>query len=294
MGKVQQIYRETEPNEPWLNGAEQIWRYIPYQRVFSYLEGRVFIPSLERLGLNDPFEGNFPIPIAQLNSGLHARCGGKHEPVIRWIRDNLCTDIQRELIQVNIDHQDYAFKIYQQHYLAFLRKTRYAWCWFRSGIESMLMWNSYGKDGIAIKTTVGRLKSALEKSKHSFIFGEMAYRTANEQDFDSSDPTNERLLSMPYFFKRKEYSAEQEVRFVTLGPGSDLIIDLPANGWIEGFLLHPKLQPSEVQSISSVIKGRCLKSNVKDHPSCRLLKLGTGFTNCITLKLSIGKMHRIV
>src|SRR5688572_15503528 len=130
MEKVQQIYRETD--KEWLSEVTQLWRYIPYKTMFTYLRGQVFVPSVEKLGEGDPFEGNFPLPMADVNQALQDRCGAQHASVVKWIHDRLCTNAERKQIQINKPH--YPAAIYQRQYLAFLRRTRYAWCWFLSGI----------------------------------------------------------------------------------------------------------------------------------------------------------------
>ena len=70
---------------------------------------------------------------------------------------------------------------------------------------------------------------------------------------------------MPGILKRDEYKGEQEVRFVTTGPGSDLITDLPPADWITRFRLNPKLQVSEVKAIKSIVHS--LLPNVECEPS---------------------------
>lgn len=250
--KVKQIYQKSDGE--WLHDHQQLWRYVPYKTMFLYLKGKAYIPSVEKLREQDPFEGDFPFGGTTLNQALRDRCDSQHESVIKWIHGELCTDNERKMIKINRKHGDYVFKIYQRRYLAFLRRTRYAWCWFASGIESALMWNSYGRDGVAIGTTVGKLKSALETSGHDFVFGRMAYRSARPREFDSADPKNHRLLTMPHFFKREEYKGEQEVRFVTTGPGKDLVLSLPPDKWITEFRLHPKLLANEAEAIKGVVK----------------------------------------
>ena len=115
------------------------------------------------------------------------------------------------------------------------------------------MWNSYGRDGVAVGTNVHKLKSALTKSPQEFVFGRMAYRSARPHEFDSADPINRRLLTMPHFFKRDEYKGEQEVRFVTTGPGEDLVLDLPPDEWITEIRLAPQLAKNEAEAVKSVV-----------------------------------------
>ena len=145
--QVRQIYQKGEGE--WLGDDQQLWRYIPYKTLFLYLKGKAYIPTIEKLRERDPFEGDFPFGVAALNQALRDRCGSQHESVIKWIHGQLCTDTERKMIKLNRKHGDYVFKIYQRRYLAFLRRTRYAWCWFASGIESALMWNSYGRERLS-------------------------------------------------------------------------------------------------------------------------------------------------
>lgn len=80
------------------------------------------------------------------------------------------------------------------------------WRWFQSGIESAAMWNTYGRDGVAVKTTVGKLKLALQGSGLDFAFGKMTYVQAVPRPvlgFDPDDPKHRQLLLMPHFLKRK-------------------------------------------------------------------------------------------
>jgi hypothetical protein len=277
MAKIEQIYQTDEVE--WLDDQRPLWRYISYETMFLYLKGKVFIPSIEKLREKDPFEGNFCFPTSAFNKALHDRYGGKHQAVNEWIRDKLCTDGERKQINVNKLNGDYSAKIYQRRYLEFLRKTRYAWCWFLSGIESALMWNSYGRGGVAVGTNVGKLKSAVAKSDQEFVFGQMAYRSIRQNEFDSGDPINLRLLTRSHFFKREEYKDEREVRFVTTGPGNDLILNLRPTDWISEFRLNPMLKANEAQAIKSVIKDelpnvRCERSNLLYGPAQGISNVG--------------------
>lgn len=287
MANVQQIYQGND--QEWLNDERPLWRYVPYKTMFLYLEGKVFIPTIERLRKGDPFEGNFPITIPDFNRSINDRYPEHHHQVTDWIREKLCTANEQKLIQRNDDYgyPEFKFKLYRRHYMDFLRKTRYAWCWFLSGIESALMWNSYGRDGVAVGTNVGKLKSALQKSERDFVFGKMTYRSARPYEFDSADPINTRLLTMPHFLKREEYKGEQEVRFVTTGPGNDLVLDLPPDEWITEIRLHPKLAASEAVAIKAVVQKVLAK--IKCEPSDLLKDVEQSILNEAELSRELDK-----
>ncbi len=259
MGTVRQIFSKTDAE--WLPDDKTLWRYVSRKRLFPYLKGNVFIPSIAKLREEDPFEGEFHCDIAWFNQALRDRFAQQRNSVLAWIHDKLCTESDRRLIQVNRAYTNYAAKIFQQNYLRFLRTTRFAWCWFQSGIESASMWNTYGRDGVAVRTTVRKLKLALEASGHDFAFGKMTYVEAVPPPvlgFHPDDPKHRQLLLRPEFLKRKEYGSESEVRFVTSAAGSPskpgITLNLAPEDWIDQILLSPKSSSSEEQALKDLVK----------------------------------------
>ena len=82
------------------------------------------------------------------------------------------------------------------------------------------MWSVYGNQGVAIKSTIGRIGAVFEKTGRDFIYGRMTYvdyQTGVSTEFNPEQKSDYRLLLRPFFLKRKEYESEQEVRFVTSG-----------------------------------------------------------------------------
>lgn len=80
-------------------------------------------------------------------------------------------------------------------------------CWNLGLNENKRMWNNYGKDknAVAIETTLGALKEALGPS---FLFVPVSYI----DDLEESIP---KLHSLePFFFKRKSYEWEREIRII--------------------------------------------------------------------------------
>ena len=81
-------------------------------------------------------------------------------------------------------------------------------CWHHSNEESMAMWDKYHlrNNGIAIKTTMGNLKSSLPDEPNIFI-GKVDYEVESIENQNQikmpEDPEN--LLYYPYFYKRKPY-----------------------------------------------------------------------------------------
>jgi hypothetical protein len=121
----------------------------------------VFIPSIATLRQGDPFEGLFPCKSDEFESALRERCGDQFDTVRQWVRERLWTQWEKDFIGSNPGRTDHVSSYNQNHFCEFLWKTRFAWCWFQSELESAAMWNSYGKEGITIGTTVGSIGSAL-------------------------------------------------------------------------------------------------------------------------------------
>ena len=88
-------------------------------------------------------------------------------------------------------------------------------CWHHSDEESMAMWDKYHlrNNGIAIKTTMVNLKDSLPDEPNIFI-GKVDYESIENQNQIEMPEDTENLLYYPYFYKRKPFEYEQEVRAI--------------------------------------------------------------------------------
>ena len=88
-------------------------------------------------------------------------------------------------------------------------------CWHHSNEESMAMWDKYHlrNNGIAIKTTLGNLKNSLPDEPNIFI-GQIEYIENHNQIEIPENPSIASLVYSPYFYKRKPFAYEQEVRAI--------------------------------------------------------------------------------
>ncbi len=86
-------------------------------------------------------------------------------------------------------------------------------CWHKKEEESMAMWDKYHlrNNGIAIKTTMGNLESSLPDKPNVFI-GKIKYINNHDEIDMPVDVDN--LLYYPYFYKRKPFEYEHEVRAI--------------------------------------------------------------------------------
>jgi hypothetical protein len=100
-----------------------------------------------------------------------------------------------------------------------LRKSFFVNCWHHSDVESAALWEQYSTaGGIAVRSTVGRLKNA-DCSDQSYNIGRVHY-----VDFDTYEWKAElTMLTIPCL-KRRSFRHEEEVRIVAM----DLDLDMPS------------------------------------------------------------------
>jgi len=86
-------------------------------------------------------------------------------------------------------------------------------CWHLNEVESVAMWKLYtsGNDGIAIQTTVGRLKACLSNEPRDIFIAEVQYC-----DYDALHTLEsmEADTLTPLITKRRSYRHECEVRVI--------------------------------------------------------------------------------
>lgn len=266
MGKVHQIY--PQGHEKWLADDAALWRYVPLKTLFFYLAGNVFIPSLAKLQQGDPFEGKFPFETLDFQVALQKSYGKQFGEVQKWIRQTLWTSDQKGFIASNRNWQILAEGYDGDHYFEFLRKTRFAWCWFQSRGESDAMWKTYGKEGVAVATTVSSLSAVLTAESYNFEFGKMCYYHRLGR---FSGTEKQQFVLRPQFLKRIEYAHENEVRFVACAPtresGGLLLTSVKPQDWIGQIRLWPGLISQEEDAIKDAIQKQlpgvpCFKSDL--------------------------------
>lgn len=88
-----------------------------------------------------------------------------------------------------------------------MRLSFFVNCWHASEYESAALWGQYAEHaGLAVRTTVGRLKSSIDSETPYFI-GQIEYRDFSERAFPASMNS-----LLPAFLKRKSFEHEHEVR----------------------------------------------------------------------------------
>jgi hypothetical protein len=105
-------------------------------------------------------------------------------------------------------------------------------CWHQNDVESVAMWKLYtrGLDGVAIQTTVTRLKASLHAEERDIKIGLVRYADhADPLVFGKNAPQGVAAV----FLKRRSFEHENEVRLVI---DDDPVVDLDS-GYVQGPLV---------------------------------------------------------
>jgi len=115
--------------------------------------------------------------------------------------------------------------------------------WHINEYESFAMWQIFTKnnEGLAIQSTVGRLKEALKPERRTEQYiGEVNYIDYKKEYIPFND------TFFPFLFKRKSFQYEREVRIISdvsqnnIELNDGLKIDVDIQQLIEKIYIHPK------------------------------------------------------
>ena len=115
--------------------------------------------------------------------------------------------------------------------------------WHANEYESFAMWQIFTKnnEGIAIQSTTGRLKEALQpETKFKQYIGEVNYIDYKKEHIPFED------MFFPFLFKRKSFQYEHEIRIISdvseqnLKLRDGLKIDVDIEKLIKKIYIHPK------------------------------------------------------
>jgi hypothetical protein len=255
----------------WPNASEAIEDDTPlicYMKLSTFLlllDNRLFIPTLKLLQAGDRLESLIPEKLCEnyfqkMKSvvGLHAR----------WL-------IRSTIPRVALNKDDHgeldadSLRYLTERWLSELAKRRCIWCWNRSTEQLHAMWKIYGERGVAIFSTVGRIREALAIAGAYGIVSPVRYvaRTGPPRPEDNRTMSELENLRRPYLFKDGDYRIEEEVRFVlrtnpraTSDGGA--MTNITAKKIISHFEVSPDIPSEEVTSIKELERER-LNTRVK-------------------------------
>ena len=230
-----------------LNDDMILWRYMSLDKFVNLLDdGGVYFAPLDSYMNSDPYEG-FPPAVAI--KAMYSASDSYYEDTF-----NLICSLESKgdktnpkflgAMQKAKDQLATRSSVFHKMFSSISKGTPVS-CWYHSEYQSEAMWKLYSDQGkgVAVKTTVGKLRLALEaavatKRQTKIFIGKVKY-------IDYSDPTiapkdcvvDGHILPL---LKRVSYSHENEVR-AFLCPDID-VKDL------DGFIIKPYMAHCDVFS----------------------------------------------
>jgi hypothetical protein len=207
-GERIEIHNWPAPYSPITDDTPLI-RYMKLETFLLLLLGdQIFIPTLKLLQQADRSEGLVPLLRGRPDEILSIL--RQHE---EWLLKEAGNPDVSSIEDENVRriHTDALAEESWRHELA---KRRCVSCWNRSEKQINFMWRIYGDRGVAVFSTVGRIRRALADAGAKGIVSPVLYipteDTIPAADYDLLNQNYRR----PYLFKDWSYSPEQEVRFV--------------------------------------------------------------------------------
>lgn len=235
-------YKKRHYKKP--NDSDILWRYLSFPKFVSMLKSQsLFFTRVDKF--EDPFEGakgiadneskwdeSYKVFLQQMITHLSKRIDipyKTHEQI-----EACCASLLSDIKIAN----------------AISRQHTYVNCWHKNDFESEAMWKLYCPDikqGIAIKTTYGKLFDALNKKRYIQI-GEIQYIDYTNKLLEGDDA---------FWYKRKSFEHEKEVRAIIhhyqgLEEPMGLNIPVPINDLINSIYISPMAPQWFVEIVKDV------------------------------------------
>lgn len=242
------MYSTNHGNLP--GDEEVLWRYLSFSKLVDLLQrGKLFFCRLDRLRLVDSHEYSNTSPI--FCPPDPASCD-RLFPELRSQPE----EVQRAILE---DQQRLRTQMENHHKAAVARELRNmaaqaVCCWRHDSAESHAMWQIYAPaaEGVAIRTTVGRLKAALV-DKRTIDLGIVSYYDSAKNFLIETSDIGQRIVEVgsqtnidQCLHKQPWYAYENEIRALLVNdkfpaPLKDLslYVDVDLSILIEAIVLSP-------------------------------------------------------
>ncbi|WP_449395575.1 hypothetical protein [Devosia riboflavina] len=233
------------PHFPGPEEEEVLWRYSTLTKLLAMLTQRaLFLPSLRSLRADDPFEGLSTT--ADRKFALRLR---EDPDFAEQFCQETFPEIEKSSRAVFIE--SFA-AIYGGEGLR-LADTCFVSCWHAKKHEFAALWKLYSetRSGVAVRTTVARMRSAFDESEH-FILSSVRY-----EDFETATTDFTNGLT-PVFMKRNSYEHEHEVRLLRWNSSlvettAGISIPCDPSELIEEIVVSPYAEQWMVETIRGVV-----------------------------------------
>ncbi|WP_146116075.1 MULTISPECIES: DUF2971 domain-containing protein [Pseudomonas] len=208
-----------------LNREDVLWRYMSLDKFVNIVSDEsLFFSPLSYYADTDPFEGYPPLVALRAMYDISGKAYEGTRAMLALLEANgmpphVSQNDGVKKMRLSIDNRDSNFK----KLIDAVFKGTLVSCWYRSDHQSEAMWKLYSDQnkGVAIKTTVGDLESALlscaQVDKKIFI-GAVKYLDYDDENLSPLDcNVDGHIVPM---LKRISFAHENEVRAFFVGEAS--------------------------------------------------------------------------
>ena len=252
------MYKENDSFETPADNTK-IWRYMDFTKFIDIIDRKkMFFPTVATLSKTDPFEGSFP------------------KSYIEYFNTNIDKIFIPETWKIiSREKAPKGFSRARKSARQFVAVS----CWNMQDEQSAALWKIYCStfNGIAIESTVGRLKDSLKSEKRDVYIGRVKY--IDHHSLPHLNSISGSIFHSPFLYKGKSFEYEKELRALVTLPQFRIIDQFHAklinyhkgyaatidpNLLIEKIYLAPILKDSKWQKkiVESVLAKYGLKKKV--------------------------------
>lgn len=194
-----------------LKNNDVLWRYLPLDKFIDLVDSKtLYFSPLAKYAKSDPFEGYLPRAAMEAMASVSIKYRDQQREAVKTLAQKLPETARPELLkmQEKVEAHIPTMKALFKNIAACLMVN----CWSKSKHESEGMWGLYSRGGVAIRTSVGAIMSALDDEQSRVIHvGAVKYIDFADKSLKPSDSVTEdgQLIGM---IKRIAYAHENEVR----------------------------------------------------------------------------------
>lgn len=246
-----------------LGDEDELWRYLSLDKFIDLVSSNsLFFAPLAWYDKTDPFEGFMPRVAMDALASIPQYFRDEQREVLARLVEQLPPAAGPQLQTLLADIEAYvpSMKALYKNIVSCLMVN----CWYQSPHESEAMWGLYSRQGVAIRTRVGRLRNALvnEDPKPAVHIGAIKYLDFTDPALTAKDcmTPDGHLMGM---MKRMAYAHEREVRmFITaeraigdlsLHAPSSMRVAAEARGYLDEVVVSPFAGESLERSVRAVI-----------------------------------------
>lgn len=263
---------------PSLKDNDVLWRYLPLDKFIDLVESKtLFFAPLAWFSKTDPFEGYAPQVAINAMASASKKFRDQQLEAINQVESNIPQGVSPQELQ-KIKMQLQQLRKNAESHLPTMREIfknisacTMVNCWYKSDHESEGMWGLYSKGGVAIRTSVGALRRALNQGEEAPVIhiGSIKYLDFSDPNLKPSDCVTEdgQMIGM---IKRIAYAHEKEVRMYIARERAGDSLDLLApestrvSVNVQGMLESVVISPFAGEAIERSVRAVCRWSGVSE------------------------------